>query len=81
MSAAFASTLADASPECQKPPVPLVVQPLDLRGSSLLSLRQLRKLRMHEQQFLSAASAGSRSFCARTFPSNCNPSKSSLTKN
>jgi flagellar motor switch protein FliM len=57
MSEASAPILADAPPECHKPPVPLAVQPLELRGSSLLSVRQLRQLRMHEQQFLEAAGA------------------------
>ncbi|MGO8700729.1 MAG: flagellar motor switch protein FliM [Limisphaerales bacterium] len=57
MSAASATTLSDAPPEARRPPAPPAVQPLDLRGASLLSVRQLRKLRMHEEQFLEAAGA------------------------
>jgi flagellar motor switch protein FliM len=68
MSEASATTLTDAPPESQKPPVQPTVQPLDLRGASLLSVRQLRKLRMHEQQFLEAASARVALFLRTDFP-------------
>ena len=48
---------AAALPAAQTRPASSAVLPLDLRGASLLSPRQLRKLRAHQEQFLEAASA------------------------
>lgn len=44
------------------------VQPCDFRGTSLLSQRLVRKLRMHEEQFLAATSARVAMFLRAEFP-------------
>ncbi|MGA2175612.1 MAG: FliM/FliN family flagellar motor switch protein [Verrucomicrobiota bacterium] len=59
---------AATPPACESQPPPVAVQPLDLRASSLLSPRQLRALRAHEEQFLDAASARVSLFLRSEFP-------------
>ena len=56
----------------QQPPPkaapPVAAQPYDFRGSSLLSPRQMRKLRAHESQFLTAMEARVALFLRVAFP-------------
>ncbi len=59
---------AATAPAAENAPAPAGVQPMDLHGSSLLSPRQLRKLRAHEEQFLSATSARVSLFLRSEFP-------------
>jgi flagellar motor switch protein FliM len=68
MSEAPHSPSADTPPTHENPSAPLTVQPMDLRGSSLLSPRQMRKLRTHEEQFLNSTSARVAMFLRSEFP-------------
>jgi flagellar motor switch protein FliM len=56
------------SVSASSPPVAPNLQPYDFRQSSLLSPRQLRKLRAHETQFLSAMEARMALFLRAEFP-------------
>ena len=65
--------MSEAShPEPAAPPAPLpeasAAQPYDFRGSTLLSPRQLRKLRAHQTQFVSATEARVALFLRTPFP-------------
>jgi flagellar motor switch protein FliM len=68
MSEASDPATADAPPARPNPTAAPAVEPLDLRGASLLSARQLRKLRVHEERFLDATSARVAMFLRAEFP-------------
>jgi flagellar motor switch protein FliM len=58
----------EADPAPVPPPAEAVAQPHDFRNSSLLSSRQMRKLRAHETQFLNAMEARVALFLRSEFP-------------
>ena len=60
--------MSEAPPSNAAPNAEPIVEPHDFRNSSLLSQRQLRKLRAHETQFLGAMAARIALFIRSDFP-------------